>query len=67
VKLVTIKTFTNSFEANITKGRLESEGIKCFLKNEKIINTDLLLSSAIGGIKLQVKEKDVKNALIFIQ
>lgn len=63
MKLVTIKTFTDTPEANIIKGHLESEGIKCFLKNENIVNADLALSTAVGGVELQVEEGDRERAL----
>ncbi len=60
-KLVTIDTFTNSIDANISKGKLESENITCFLKNDTIIgNTGLHVT--YGGIELVVKEEDTERA-----
>lgn len=59
---VTIAKFQYSAEAQIIKGRLESDGIKVFLKDNITIDTDPLVSNAIGGIKLKVLAKDEENA-----
>ena len=53
---VTVKTFDNYFSANIILGRLRSEGIECYLKDEATVTMDPMLSNAIGGIKLVVRK-----------
>lgn len=58
----TIATFQYSSEALIFKGRLEAEGIKVFLKDSYTIDTDPLVSNAIGGVKMQVKTEDAAKA-----
>lgn len=58
----TIKTFEYPHEAQITKNKLESEGVYVFLKDEYTVQTDNFLSNAIGGVKLQVLEKDVEKS-----
>ncbi len=63
MSLVTIKTFSDSYEANICKGRLEAEGIKCFIKNESFIAANPLLSLAAGNYQLQINEKDAEKVL----
>lgn len=60
---ITIKTFSYPAEAFLIKSRLEAEGIECLLKDELTIQVDPLLSNAIGGVKLQVKESDVEDAM----
>ncbi len=60
---VTIKTFTYPYEIAIIRGRLESEGIECRVQDELTVQVDPFYSNAIGGLKLQVKESDVKTAL----
>ncbi|WP_299120716.1 DUF2007 domain-containing protein [uncultured Winogradskyella sp.] len=60
---VTIAKFQYSAEAEIIKGRLESDGIKVFLKDNITIDTDPLVSNAIGGIKLKVLAKDEDKAM----
>ncbi|MFZ0033622.1 MAG: hypothetical protein WAK60_01365 [Sedimentisphaerales bacterium] len=66
-KLVTIANFAfgpdPSSEAELAKIKLEVEGIPCFLAGKNFIATYWLLSGVDCGIKLQVKETDVKRAL----
>ena len=58
----TIARFQYTTEAQIIKGRLEADGIKVFLKDHLTIDTDPLVSNAIGGVKLQVLAKDAMEA-----
>lgn len=59
----TLGSFEFPADVQIIKGRLESEGIPVFLKDENIINSDPLISMAIGGVKLQVYTKDKERAI----
>ena len=61
-KLITITSFTNYLEAHIAKGRLEAEGIKTFLADKHYISMVWYLSDALGGIRIQVLEKDQDKA-----
>lgn len=61
-KFTQIATYQFSSEAYLIKGRLESEGIKVFLQNENTINTDPILSNAVGGVKLFVNTDNVIQA-----
>jgi len=56
--LVTVKSFDSYFLANIITGRLQSEGIECYLKDEATVTMDPILTNAIGGIKLVVKKEN---------
>ncbi len=58
-----VAVFQYSAEAQIIKGRLEAEGIECFLTDNHTIDTDPLVSNAIGGVKLKVRTEDEKRAL----
>jgi len=58
----TIAKFQYSAEAQIIKGRLESEGIQAFLSDNITIDTDPLVSNAIGGVKLKVLATDALEA-----
>ena len=58
----TIARFQYSTEAQIIKGRLEAEGIQVFLSDHITIDTDPLVSHAIGGVKLKVLAKDALKA-----
>jgi hypothetical protein len=60
---ITILTFTYPYEFAIVRGRLESEGIECFVKDELTVQVNPFYSNAIGGIKLQVRKRDWEQAL----
>lgn len=65
-KIVVYSTYYNPIEANIVKGRLEDSDIPCFLTDENIATIQPLYNQAIGGVKLNVFERDVEriNALL---
>ncbi|SRR4030042_2714525 len=60
--LATIAQFSQGAEAYIMRGRLETEGIGCFIADEHLISINWLYSNAIGGVKLQVKKSDIEKA-----
>ena len=62
-KLVTVMTFSDPLEVSILRGRLEAEGIRCFVRDGMTSKMLPILSDAIGGIKLQVRERDVKRTI----
>lgn len=66
-RLVTVATFQYSFEAQFARGRLESEGIYCFLADENIVGIAWIYANAVGGIKLQVREEDAERALEILE
>ena len=57
-----LAVFEFSTEPHVTKSRLDSEGFTTMLMDEKTIDTDPLISNAIGGVKLLVHNKDFKKA-----
>ena len=57
-----LAVFEYSTEAQVIKSKLDSEGFKTMLMDEKTIDTDPLLSQAIGGVKLLVHNEDLQNA-----
>lgn len=61
-KLTEIANYQYASEAYLFKGKLESEGVEVFLQNEHTINTDPVLSNAVGGVKLFVKTDYVIKA-----
>ena len=62
-KFFTLGAFEFPADVQIIKGKLESEGIEVFLKDENTINTDPIISGAIGGVKLLVKTVNKERAL----
>ena len=60
----TLVVFDYSTEAYLVKSKLDSENIRTLLKDEKTIDSDPLISQAIGGVKLQVHNDDLERALV---
>lgn len=58
-----LTVFEYSTEAQITKSKLESENIRTLLADEKTIDSDPLISLAIGGVKLLVHNDDLEKAI----
>ncbi len=66
-KMITVATFHLPQDAYIIRGRIESEGIFCYLKDELTVQSDNIISNAIGGVKLQVHESDVNRVLPILE
>jgi DNA-directed RNA polymerase subunit M/transcription elongation factor TFIIS len=62
MNLVTIKTFFYDHQTILYEPKFKSEGIEYFLKDQKTVAIDPLVSNAIGGIKLQVRQEDEVRA-----
>ncbi|MBD0368188.1 MAG: DUF2007 domain-containing protein [Flavisolibacter sp.] len=62
---VLLQSFDNYIDAHIVKGRLESEDILCYLKDEHLsaLIVDPVLTNAIAGIKLMVAKDQVQRAI----
>ncbi len=60
-KLITIAVH-NYARAEILRTRLESEGIKCYLKNINLIH-----SVVSGGVKVRVNSRDLEKALRIVE
>lgn len=58
---ITVATFTYPTELSLVKSYLEAEEIEFNVKDELAVQADNFLSNAIGGVKLQVKPKDVER------
>lgn len=54
--------FEYSTEAHLVKSKLDTEHIRTMLMDEKTIDSDPLISQAIGGVKLLVKNEDLEKA-----
>ena len=63
MNFVVIASYDNYVPAHIAMGRLEEEGINCWLQDEYTVTIDPLLSNAVGGIKLMVTEPQAERAL----
>ncbi|MDR6527558.1 putative RNA-binding Zn-ribbon protein involved in translation (DUF1610 family) [Chryseobacterium rhizosphaerae] len=65
--LIRLKFHDNALEANRDKQILAENGINSFIANEQLIQSDWLLSQAVGGIQLQVFENDLERAKQILQ
>ena len=66
-KFKIVAVFEYSTEAQIIKGKLESEGIEVFMTDNFTIDTDPLISHAIGGVKLKVLAKQEEKAISILK
>lgn len=57
-----LAVFEYSTEAHVTKSRLDADGFRTMLMDEKTIDSDPLISNAIGGVKLLVHQNDFEKA-----
>lgn len=60
-KIIVYESFIDPINANIVKGLLDSYGIECFLSDENMVTLNAMYSSAVGGVKLHVFEKDINR------
>ncbi|WP_417884840.1 DUF2007 domain-containing protein [Zunongwangia sp.] len=65
--LKVIASFQYASEAQIVKARLEAEEIQVVINNEHTINTDPLISNAIGGVELMVFDEDEARAKTILE
>ena len=64
----TVATFQDTIAAAVAKNFLDNEGIPSILLDEATVATDWMLSTAIGGIKLQVAPHHIERAeLLLVQ
>lgn len=63
MQLITVCTFSDITEAYIVKGRLENEGVPCYIADENVNVLRPSLGFTIGSIKLQVEASLAEKAL----
>ncbi|RXZ44255.1 putative signal transducing protein [Crenobacter cavernae] len=62
VNRITIAAFSTPFEAHLARGRLEAEGVTAWVVHEHHVAANWMLSNALGGVKVQVDERDAARA-----
>lgn len=60
--MTTIAQFSKAEDAHLLRMRLEAAGIEVFIQDENTVQVDWLLSDAIGGVRVQVADKDLEAA-----
>jgi hypothetical protein len=58
-----LAVFEFSTAAHMVRSKLNSEGIRTMLMDEKTVDSDPLISQAIGGVKLLVFKEDLEKAV----
>ena len=66
-KIVVYQSYIDPINANIVKGLLDSYGIECFLTDENIVTLNALYGPAVGGVKLNVFERDIDQITALLQ
>lgn len=64
--LVTIARFYDVVQAELARNDLGEAGIRAFLLDQGIVSTVWYLTTAVGGIRLQVAAKDAERALTIL-
>jgi transcription elongation factor Elf1 len=67
MQYVPISVYDNYISAHIAMGRLEEDGINCWLKDENTVTIDPILTNAIGGIKLMVATTQAERAATILR
>ncbi|PWT94805.1 MAG: hypothetical protein C5B52_19175 [Bacteroidetes bacterium] len=62
MSFVILRSYDNYIDANIVLGRLASEGVQAFLRDEYTVTMTPMFTNDIGGIKLTVKKEDELRA-----
>jgi hypothetical protein len=57
-RLVTVERYRDLSEAIVARSMLEAAGIRVFLFDENVVRLDWQISNMIGGIRVQVEDKD---------
>lgn len=65
--VTTVAHFTDSLEAHVARGLLESEGIPAHLGDEHLTQTNWEWRLAVGGIKLRVDDRDAARANVVLR
>ena len=63
MNFVLLESFSSYIDAHILMGRLEEQGIRCWLKDENTVTIDPILTNAVGGIKLMVLTDQYERAI----
>jgi DNA-directed RNA polymerase subunit RPC12/RpoP len=67
MNFVLLQSYDNYISAHIAMGRLEEDGVNCWLKDENTATINPILSNAIGGIKLMVESTQAERAATILK
>ena len=61
-RLVTVRRYRDLVEAYVGRSLLESAGISAWIADEHLVRMDWFYSNMVGGMRLQVEERDEADA-----
>lgn len=64
--LITVATYSFPHEAEIARATLESQDILAFVADAHTINMQWLYSDAMGGVRVQVQQKNFEAAKLIL-
>lgn len=67
MEFVILKSFTNYIDAHLMLGRLQDEGVDCWLKNENTATVMPIWNNALGGIQLMVNSSQAEKAAYILK
>lgn len=59
---VEVATFLYVHEAQMARAALEAEGVEAFIQDQEMARANWMLTTAIGGVKLEVAAEDADRA-----
>ncbi|WP_221268982.1 putative signal transducing protein [Mucilaginibacter sp. X5P1] len=65
-RIVTFESYNDPMLAEIIKGRLEANGIDCYIADNNTIGMNPLYTQALGGVKLKIFEHDFKTCQLIL-
>jgi transposase-like protein len=66
-RLVTVRRYRDLAEAYVGRSLLESAGIPAWIADEHLVRMDWFYSNMVGGMRLQVEERDEAAALEILE
>ncbi len=66
-KRITIGCFSRVIDAQTAKTKIESEGIECFIVDERILSKDWFYPYVIGSVSVEVNESDAGRAIKILE
>jgi hypothetical protein len=59
--IVTLEAYYDPMLAEIIRGRLEANGIPCFIADGNTLTANPFYNQALGGVKIKVFERDIEK------
>ncbi len=66
-QLITVARFSTTEEAHLFRLQLAAGGVESFILDEYMVQMDWLISNAIGGVRVQISEKDLEHCKQIVQ